>query len=83
MAAIMNIPLFVKLVYHEYNKFIQEGSRMNAIVVDSQRCSLRSRRWAIRAYWSVENRLHWCMDAVFDDNKMYAYSGYAARNPGS
>lgn len=35
---------------------------------------------AIRAHWSVENRLHWCMDVVFDDDQMRARTGHAAHN---
>ncbi|GHT99967.1 hypothetical protein FACS1894154_08160 [Betaproteobacteria bacterium] len=32
---------------------------------------------AIRAHWSIENRLHWCMDAAFADDQMRARSGHA------
>ena len=35
---------------------------------------------AIRAHWSVENRLHWCMDVVFADDQMRVRSGHAAHN---
>jgi predicted transposase YbfD/YdcC len=35
---------------------------------------------AIRAHWTVENRLHWCMDVAFADDQMRARSGYAAHN---
>jgi len=35
---------------------------------------------AIRAHWSVENRLHWCMDVVFQDDQMRARTGHAAHN---
>jgi predicted transposase YbfD/YdcC len=35
---------------------------------------------AIRAHWSVENRLHWCMDVVFADDQMRARTGFAAHN---
>lgn len=35
---------------------------------------------AIRAHWSVENRLHWCMDVVFADDQMRARTGHAAHN---
>ena len=34
----------------------------------------------IRAHWSVENRLHWCMDVAFADDQMRARSGHAAHN---
>jgi hypothetical protein len=33
-----------------------------------------------RAHWTVENRLHWCMDVVFQDDQMRARSGFAAHN---
>lgn len=35
---------------------------------------------AIRAHWSVENRLHWCMDIAFNDDQMRARMGYSAHN---
>lgn len=35
---------------------------------------------AIRSHWSVENRLHWCMDVVFADDQMRARTGHAAHN---
>lgn len=35
---------------------------------------------AIRAHWSVENRLHWCMDIAFNDDQMRARSGHSAHN---
>jgi predicted transposase YbfD/YdcC len=34
----------------------------------------------IRQHWSVENRLHWCMDVVFQDDQMRARTGFAAHN---
>jgi predicted transposase YbfD/YdcC len=34
----------------------------------------------IRAHWSVENRLHWCMDVAFADDQMRARTGHAAHN---
>jgi len=35
---------------------------------------------AVRAHWSIENRLHWCMDVIFQDDQMRARSGHAAHN---
>ena len=35
---------------------------------------------AVRAHWSVENRLHWCMDVAFNDDQMRARTGHAAHN---
>lgn len=35
---------------------------------------------AIRQHWSVENRLHWCMDVAFADDQMRARTGHAAHN---
>jgi predicted transposase YbfD/YdcC len=34
----------------------------------------------IRAHWSVENRLHWCMDIAFNDDQMRARTGHSAHN---
>lgn len=35
---------------------------------------------AVRQHWSVENRLHWCMDVVFADDQMRARTGHAAHS---
>ena len=35
---------------------------------------------AVRAHWSIENRLHWSMDVSFNDDQMRARTGYAAHN---
>jgi hypothetical protein len=35
---------------------------------------------SIRTHWTVKNRLHWCMDMVFQDDQMCARSGFAAVN---
>jgi predicted transposase YbfD/YdcC len=35
---------------------------------------------AIRQHWSVENRLHWCMDVAFADDQMRARTRFAAHN---
>ena len=35
---------------------------------------------AIRSHWSVENKLHWCMDVAFADDQMRARTGHAAHN---
>ncbi len=35
---------------------------------------------AIRAHWSIENRLHWSLDVTFQDDQMRARSGHAAHN---
>jgi len=34
----------------------------------------------MRTHWTVENRLHWCMDVVFQDDQMRARIGFAAHN---
>lgn len=35
---------------------------------------------AVRSHWSVENRLHWCMDVSFNDDQMRARTRAAAHN---
>jgi predicted transposase YbfD/YdcC len=35
---------------------------------------------SVRTHWTVENRLHWCMDVVFQDDQMRARIGFAAHN---
>lgn len=34
----------------------------------------------VRAHWPVENRLHGCMDIVFNDDPMRARTRHAAHN---
>lgn len=36
--------------------------------------------YAVRAHWSVENRLHWTMDVTFNDDQMRARTQSAAHN---
>lgn len=48
---------------------------ISSLVADAQRIGR-----AIRAHWSIENRLHWCMDVVFQDDQMRARTGHAAHN---
>ena len=35
---------------------------------------------AVRSHWSIENRLHWCMDVALNDDQMRARSKAAAHN---
>jgi predicted transposase YbfD/YdcC len=48
---------------------------ISSLAADAQRLGQ-----AIRAHWSIENRLHWCMDVIFQDDQMRARSGHAAHN---
>lgn len=34
----------------------------------------------VRAHWSIENRLHWCLDVQFDEDKCRVYADNAAEN---
>ncbi|MGB4912864.1 MAG: ISAs1 family transposase, partial [Candidatus Dechloromonas phosphoritropha] len=35
---------------------------------------------SVRAHWTVKNRLRWCMDVAFADDRMRARTGHAAHN---
>ncbi|WP_338120759.1 ISAs1 family transposase [Azotobacter chroococcum] len=48
---------------------------ISSLPADAQRLAQ-----AIRAHWSVENPLHWCMDVAFGDEQMRARTQYAAHN---
>jgi predicted transposase YbfD/YdcC len=48
---------------------------INSVEADAQRIGR-----AIRSHWSVENRLHWCLDVIFQDDQMRARTGQAAHN---
>ncbi|ECD2402382.1 ISAs1 family transposase [Salmonella enterica subsp. enterica serovar Newport] len=54
---------------HEYRFYI------SSLSADAEKIA-----GSVRAHWSIENRLHWCMDVVFADDQMRARSGYAAHN---
>lgn len=36
--------------------------------------------YAIRNYWSVENKLHWQLDSSFNEDRNHLRSGYAAES---
>lgn len=48
---------------------------ISSLAADAQRIGQ-----AVRAHWSIENRLHWCMDVIFRDDQMRARTGHAAHN---
>ena len=48
---------------------------ISSVAPDAQRIG-----HAVRAHWSIENRLHWCMDVIFQDDQMRARTGHAAHN---
>jgi predicted transposase YbfD/YdcC len=54
---------------------VEQRLYISSLPPDAQRISQ-----AVRAHWSVENRLHWCMDVVFRDDQMRARTGHAAHN---
>ena len=35
---------------------------------------------AIRSHWGVENRVHWCLDMIFDEDSSSKRAGFAAQN---
>ncbi|MFT5684788.1 MAG: putative transposase YbfD/YdcC [Myxococcota bacterium] len=35
---------------------------------------------AVRAHWSIENRLHWSLDVAFDEDHCRMRAGYSAEN---
>lgn len=54
---------------------VEQRFYLSSVVPDADRLVR-----AIRAHWSVENRLHWCMDVAFADDQMRARTGHAAHN---
>lgn len=54
---------------HEYRYYI------SSLPADAEQIA-----GAVRAHWSVENKVHWCMDVAFADDHMRARTGYAAHN---
>ena len=35
---------------------------------------------AIRSHWGVENKVHWCLDMIFDEDSSSKRAGFAAQN---
>jgi predicted transposase YbfD/YdcC len=60
--------------------FAEKSTRERRLYISSLEADARRIGQAIRAHWSVENRLHWCMDVVFQDDQMRARTGHAAHN---
>jgi predicted transposase YbfD/YdcC len=54
---------------------VEHRCYISSLPADAQRL-LR----AVRAHWSIENKLHWCMDVAFADDQMRARTGHAAHN---
>ena len=67
-------------------KFTQEiGEKVTTsrrLYISSLDANAESILQAVRSHWSVENRLHWCLDVAFAENQMHLREGYAASNPG-
>ena len=54
---------------------IERRLYISSLPADAQRLSE-----AVRSHWAIENRLHWCMDVAFNDDRMRARTGHAAHN---
>ncbi|HTX76449.1 MAG TPA: ISAs1 family transposase [Terracidiphilus sp.] len=61
----------------EMGQTVQRETRLyiSSLAPDAQRLAR-----TIRSHWSVENRLHWVMDVIFNDDQMRARSKYSAHN---
>ena len=54
---------------------LEQRFYISSLAADAERIS-----HAVRAHWSIENRLHWSMDVTFNDDQMRARTGHAAHN---
>lgn len=54
---------------------VEQRFYISSLAPDAERAAR-----AIRDHWSVENKLHWCMDVVFADDQMRARTRHAAHN---
>ena len=52
------------------------------LYISSLEANAESFLQAVRSHWSVENRLHWCLDVAFADEQMRLREGHAANNLG-
>ena len=48
--------------------------------ISSLEANVESLLQVVCSHWSVENRLHWCLDVAFADDQMPLREGYAANN---
>ena len=67
-------------------EFIREiGEKVTTsrrLYISSLEANAESLLQAVRSHWSVENRLHWCLDVAFADDQMRWREGHAANNLG-
>jgi|SRR6266853_71600 len=54
---------------------LEQRFYISSLAADAERIS-----HAVRAHWSIENRLHWSMDVTFNDDQMRVRTGHAAHN---
>lgn len=61
---------------HINGKFSQE----TRYYICSRAASASELLQAVRAHWEIENKVHWVLDVVFDEDGSRARSGYAQQN---
>ncbi len=57
-----------------------DTSREQRLYISSLASGARRVARAVRSRWSVENRLHWCMDVAFNDDRMRARTEASAHS---
>jgi len=74
-------PQLKSFVVIESERWVQgKTTRQTRFYISSLTADAQRIGQAVRSHWAIENRLHWCMDVIFQDDQMRARSGHAAHN---
>lgn len=74
-------PKLKSFVVIESERWVQgKTTRQSRFYISSLTADAQRIGQAVRSHWAIENRLHWCMDVIFQDDQMRARSGHAAHN---
>jgi len=69
-----------KIERTRYSKTDQTTTTQVSYYISSLATGAQTINRAVRAHWGIENRLHWCLDVVFDEDKSRIRKGNAAQN---
>ena len=63
-----------------YNKKTGVQEQSVRYYISSKAASAKYFHEAVRSHWGIENKLHWCMDVIFGEDKSKKQTGDSAQN---